>query len=175
MGAHALDYSPAKYARIISLGLSRVSLLTNEDRTRRQRERRRRWPEPTRRGSEGQQRARRRRSGKSTSFVREARVAGRWLVLYSVWVRYCTSPGLSKRARPSKTATQHPRRAIPLPGRSTRSFTAVATLRTWFGVNGCVLISYCTNPGLHVVIAKFDRRFRIPDIFGSSLHVAMRR
>lgn len=42
----------------------------------------------------------------SASFVREARVAGRWLVLYSVCVRYCTSPGLSKRARPSKTAIQ---------------------------------------------------------------------
>lgn len=131
--------------------------------------------EPTRRSNEGQQRARRRRSGKSASFVREARVAGRWLVLYSVRVRYCTSPGLSKRARPSKTATQHPRRAIPLPGRSTRSFTALATLRTRFGANGCVMISYCTNPGLHVVNATIDYRFRTPDSYGSSPHVALRR
>lgn len=62
-----------------------------------------------------------------------ARVDGRRLALYSVYVRYCTSPGLSKRARSSKTATQHPRRAVPLAGR--RSFTAAATLRPWFGVN----------------------------------------
>lgn len=43
-GVHARDFSPAKYARIIPLGLSRVSLLTSQDRNRRRRERRRRWP-----------------------------------------------------------------------------------------------------------------------------------
>lgn len=50
--------------------------------------------------SQVHERAYGRGTGASTSFVREARVAGRWLALYSVVVRYCTSPGLSKRARP---------------------------------------------------------------------------
>lgn len=43
-GVHACEFSPAKYARIIPLGLSRVSLLTNQHHKRRRRERRRRWP-----------------------------------------------------------------------------------------------------------------------------------
>lgn len=42
LAIHACQFLPAKYARIIPLGLSRVSLLTNQDRSRRQRERRRR-------------------------------------------------------------------------------------------------------------------------------------
>lgn len=74
----------------------------------------------------------RHRSG--SSFVREARVAGRWLGLYSVVVRYCTSPGLSKRARPLLgPSIRGARDPVSRPAR--RSFTAVATHRTWFGVN----------------------------------------
>lgn len=67
---------------------------------------------------------------------------------YIMCVQYCTSPGLSKRAglrRPLHSI----RGAIPLTG---RSFTAVATHRTWFGVN-VVILPHCTNPGLHAASA----------------------